>query len=185
MRKGRRRRRPFRRARQEAEHRINNNIRSSPIRLVEVDGQNLNEIVKTSVAMKLAEEKGLDLVEISPGASPPIVKIMDYQKFMFDLRKKRKEQKANQPQTSIKELRFGPNIGDHDLETKLGKAEEFLKSGNKLKTFVQFRGRNIVYKDRGLEVLQTIAKRLGDIAKVESRPKMFGRRMVMMLAPEE
>lgn len=185
MRKGRRRRRPLRQLRQQAEHRINNNIRKSPIRLVEVDGLNLNSVVQTTVALKLAEEKGLDLVEISPNADPPIVKIIDYQKFMFDLRKKRKEQKASQPSSSIKELRFGPNIGEHDLETKLEKAKEFIRGGNKLKTFVQFRGRNIVYKDRGREVLQEIAQRLSNIAKVESRPQMFGRRMVMMLSPEE
>ena len=152
---------------------------------MEVDGQGLNEIVNTAVALKLAQEKSLDLVEISPKADPPVVKIMDYKKFMFDLKKKRKEQKANQPQTTVKELRFGPNIGEHDLETKMSKAEEFLKDGNKLKTFVQFRGRNIIYKDRGREVLEEIATRLSSIAKIESRPKMYGRRMVMMLSPEE
>ncbi|MEZ4687297.1 MAG: translation initiation factor IF-3 [Bacteroidia bacterium] len=135
--------------------------------------------------MKLAQEKGLDLVEISPQAEPPVVKILDYKKFMFDLKKKRKEQKANQPQTTVKELRFGPNIGDHDLETKMSKARKFLEEGNKLKTFVQFRGRNIIYKDRGREVLEEIAQRLSSIAKIESRPKMYGRRMVMMLSPED
>jgi translation initiation factor IF-3 len=132
----RRRKKPIRRQRKQAEHRINQYIRKSPIRLVEVDGQGLNEVVNTAVALKLAQEKGLDLVEISPKADPPVAKIMDYKKFMFDLKKKPKEQKANQAQAEIKELRFGPNIGEHDLETKMKKARAFLEAGNKLKTFV-------------------------------------------------
>lgn len=178
-------RRPFRQARKHNEHRINQDIQISPIRLVEADGITLNEIVDTHVALALAQEKGLDLVEISPNTKPPIAKVVDYSKFMYDLRKKRKAEKAKQATVTVKEIRFGPNIGEHDLDFKLDKAEDFLKSGNKLKTYVQFRGRNIVHKERGFDVMDKVAKRLAKIAKIESRPQMFGRRLIMMMVPLE
>lgn len=165
------------------EHRINHEIRSSEVRLVEVDGEGVNELVPVKEAQAMARERELDLVEISGKTDPPVVKILDYTKFLYNLRKQRKAQKANQQNTGMKELRFGPNTDDHDLNFKLKHAEKFIEEGNKLKTYVQFRGRNIVYKDRGRDLLDRIADHLEEKAKIEMEPKMEGRRMIMIMAP--
>lgn len=134
-------------------------------------------------AIKMAQEKGLDLVEISPSAKPPVCKIIDYSKFKYEQKKKQKEIKAKSQKTVIKEIRFGPNTDTHDLEFKTKHAENFLKEGNKVKAYVQFFGRSIVYKDRGRDLLGKFAEALADLAKVEQYPKMEGRRMIMMLTP--
>lgn len=169
--------------RKEPEHRINGRIRARAVRLVEVDGTGINEVMDTRDALALAREKELDLVEISGKSDPPVVKIMEYAKFAYDQKKAKKAAKANQHTSEVKELRFGPNTDDHDLAFKLKHAERFLSEGNKLKVYVQFRGRNIIYKQRGRDMLDRIKDSLSEISKVESPPAMNGRRMIMMLAP--
>ena len=171
------------RIRKEAEPRINHHIRVPEVRLVQIGDESANDLFPTREALALAQQYELDLVEIAAQANPPVVKIIDYSKFMYDLKKQRKANKANSATTEIKELRFGPNTDEHDLNFKLKNAEKFLQEGNKLKVYVHFRGRSIIYKDKGREVLDKIQDRLSDVAKVESPPQMNGRRMIMMLAP--
>lgn len=173
-----------RRVREVREHKINLEIRSEKIRLIEIGGEPANEVLSPREAMEIADRMEMDLVEISPNAVPPVAKIIEYSKFAYDLKKKKKEQKAKQHQTTLKEIRFGPNTDDHDFEFKMKNAEKFLKEGNKLKTFIQFRGRNIIYKDRGRDLMDRIEERLEDVGKVEMRPKMEGRRMIMILTPK-
>lgn len=132
----------------------------------------------------MAEEAEMDLIMISPKADPPVTRIQDYAKFAYDLKKSKKVQQARQHQTTMKELRFGPNTDEHDLEFKMKHAEKFLQEGNKLKTYVHFRGRSIIYKDRGREVLARIAERLEEFSVIEQAPTMNGRRMIMILAPK-
>lgn len=131
----------------------------------------------------MAEDNEMDLIMISPKADPPVTRIQDYAKFAYTLKKAKKAQQAKQHQTTMKELRFGPNTDDHDLEFKMKHAEKFLQEGNKLKTYVHFRGRSIIYKDRGREVLARIAERLEEFSVIEQAPTMNGRRMIMILAP--
>ncbi|MFK7972181.1 MAG: translation initiation factor IF-3 [Bacteroidia bacterium] len=169
--------------RPQREHRINGDIRVHEIRLVQMEDESLNGVYSTQDAIKLAEEMELDLVEISSSARPPACRIIEYTKFIYDLKKKRKAAKANQTKTVLKEIRFGPNTDDHDFNFKLRHGIKFLEEGNKLKVYVQFRGRNIIYKERGLDVLDRFAEEVADIAKVEMRPRMEGRRMILMLAP--
>jgi translation initiation factor IF-3 len=166
------------------EHRINHEIRVPQVRLVEVDGEGVNEVLSVKEAQAMARDRELDLVEISGKSDPPVVKILEYTKFLYNIRKQRKAQQANQTGNSMKELRFGPNTDDHDLNFKLKHAEKFLSEGSKLKTYVQFRGRNIIYKDRGREILDKVADHLEDMAKIEMEPKMEGRRMIMIMAPK-
>ncbi|UZR96249.1 translation initiation factor IF-3 [Chondrinema litorale] len=163
--------------------RTNKQIRAREIRLV---GENVETgIYNTSEALKIALEEGLDLVEISPKASPPVCKIIDYSKFKYEQKKKQKELKAKAHKTVVKEIRFGPNTDQHDLEFKTKHALNFLKEGNKVKAYVQFYGRSIIYKDRGKELLDNFAKALEEVAKVESPPKQEGRRMILMLTPNK
>jgi translation initiation factor IF-3 len=147
-------------------------------------GENVKvDIYEIRAALKMAEEQGLDLVEISPKADPPVCKIIDYSKFKYEQKKKQKEIKAKAQKTVIKEIRFGPNTDDHDFEFKMKHAMNFLKEGAKVKAYVHFVGRSIVFKDRGLELLQRFAEELADYSKVEEAPKMIGKRMYIMLAP--
>lgn len=149
-----------------------------------VVGENIEPgIYPTEQAMKMAKEQGLDLVEISPTARPPVCKIIDYSKFKYEQKKKQKQMKAKAQKTVVKEVRFGPNTDKHDLDFKTKHAEGFLKEGNKVKAYVQFFGRSIVYKDRGFELLQEFAENLEEVGKVESAPRMEGRRMIMMITP--
>lgn len=136
-------------------------------------------------ALELAEEQGLDLVEISPNAEPPVCKILDYKKFLFEQKKKQKELKAKATKIVVKEIRFGPNTDDHDFEFKLKHAKEFIEQGAKVRAFVFFRGRSIVYKDQGEILLLRLANELEDIAKVEMLPKMEGKKMFIILAPKK
>jgi translation initiation factor IF-3 len=160
---------------------VNRRIRAKEIRVVGEDGT--AGVVPLDEGLKLAKEAGLDLVEISPNAKPPVCKIIDYSKFKYEQKKKQKEIKAKAQKTVIKEIRFGPNTDTHDLEFKTKHAINFLQEGNKVKAYVQFFGRSIVYKDRGRELLRTFTDNLSDYAKVEQHPKMEGRRMTMMLTP--
>src|SRR5205814_2311848 len=168
--------------RKEAEHRINHFIRVPQVRL---EGDNIEVgVYPTSEALKMAQEKGLDLVEISPNADPPVCKIIDYNKFLYDKKKKEKEMKANAKVSEVKEIRFTPNTDEHDFNFKAKHAENFLKDGNKVKAYVQFKGRAIQFQDRGQLLLLKFAERLAEVGNLESMPKMEGRRMLAMFAPK-
>lgn len=161
------------------QHRINGKIYARQIRLV-MEGQE-PQVMSTAEAIKLAEAQELDLVEISPKAEPPVCKILDYKKFLYNQKKKQKELKAKQSKVIIKEIRFGPNTDDHDFNFKLAHARKFLEEGSKLKAYVFFRGRTIVFKDRGEILLLKLAQELTDVGTVESMPKLEGKRMTIMI----
>jgi translation initiation factor IF-3 len=165
----------------EDEHRINARITNEKVRLV---GENVEPgIYDTAKAMAMAEEQELDLVEISPNVDPPVCKIVDYKKFLYERKKKEKEIKANTVKVSIKEIRFTSNTDEHDVDFKSKHAAKFLQEGNKVKCFVMFRGRDIVFQDRAKDLLNGFAEKLDDCSTVESEPKTEGRRMFMTLAP--
>ena len=168
---------------QQHPHRINDNIRIPTIRLV---GDNVEAgIVDTRSAKELAKELGLDLVEISPKADPPVCKILDYSKFLFDQRKREKQNKKNSNQMKVKEIKFGPNTDDHDIEFKLRHAENFLDKGHKVKVFVEYRGRQMAHKEIGEKLLLGFLMKLEEKAKVDYLPKMEGRRLTTMLTPKQ
>lgn len=150
-------------------------------------GDNVEDqgVVPIAEAKRLANEKGLDLVEISGKADPPVVKIIDYKKFQYDQRKKAKEIAQKAQKTVIKEIRFGPQTDDHDYEFKKKHAQKFLEEGAKLKAFVFFKGRSIVYKDQGEILLLKLAQDLEEWGKVEQLPKLEGKRMTMFIAPKK
>ncbi len=154
--------------------------------MVRVVGEGVeNEIYSIKEALRIADEHGLDLVEISPNANPPVCKLMDYKKFLFDQKKKQKEIKAKTTKVVIKEIRLGPQTDDHDFEFKLNHAKRFLEDGAKVKVDVFFHGRSIAYKDQGEIILLKFAQALADYGKVESMPKLEGKRMLMMIAPKK
>ncbi|WP_262485276.1 MULTISPECIES: translation initiation factor IF-3 [Croceibacter] len=164
-------------------HKINNKIRAKELRLV---GDNVEMgIYPTRDAIKIAEEQGLDLVEISPNAEPPVAKVMDYKKFLYEQKKREKAIKAKASKVVVKEIRFGPNTDDHDYEFKKNHGEKFLKEGAKLKAYVFFKGRSIVFKDQGEILLLRLAQDLEDVGKVEQMPKLEGKRMTMFIAPKK
>jgi translation initiation factor IF-3 len=136
-------------------------------------------------ALEIAEQFKLDLVEVAPNAKPPVCKIIDFGKFMYEKKKKEKEAKKKQHTIQVKELRFRPQTDDHDLEFKTRHAREFLEGGDKVKATVQFRGRDMLYTEQGKELLQNLAEELDDVSKIESNPTMEGRRMIMILSPEK
>lgn len=142
-------------------------------------------IYSTDEARRLAEEQGLDLVEIAPNAKPPVCKIIDYKKFLYEQKKKQKELKAKQSKVVIKEIRFGPNTDDHDFEFKLNHAKKFLEDGAKVKAYVFFKGRTIVFKERGEILLLKFAQQLEDYGIVEQMPKLEGKRMIMFITPKK
>merc|ERR1712072_1482885 len=149
-------------------------------------GDNVDvDIYPLSKALSMAEEKGLDLVEISPNAEPPVCKIMDYKKFLYEQKKREKAMKQKASKVVVKEIRFGPNTDDHDYEFKKNHAEKFLKDGAKLKAYVFFKGRSIIYKDKGEILLLRLAQDLEDVGKVEQMPKLEGKRMIMFIAPKK
>jgi len=167
---------------QQQEHRTNQMIRVPEVRLV---GDNIEPgIFPLADAIKMAQEQQLDLVEISPGANPPVCKIIDYNKFLYDEKKKKKEMKAKSKTSEVKEVRFTPNTDDHDFEFKCKHAEKFLLDGNKVKAHVQFKGRAIMFKERGELLLLKFADRLKDVGALEGMPKMEGKRMLVMFAPK-
>ncbi len=136
-------------------------------------------------ALGISEELGLDLVEISPNAEPPVCKVMDYKKFVYEQKKREKVMKAKASKVVIKEIRFGPNTDDHDYEFKKKHGEKFLKEGAKLKAYVFFKGRSIIYKDQGEILLLKLAQELEEFGKVEQMPKLEGKRMTMFIAPKK
>jgi translation initiation factor IF-3 len=153
------------------------------VRLV---GDNVNiGIYPLSKALEIADEKGLDLVEISPKANPPVCKIMDYKKFLYEQKKRDKVLKSKATKVIVKEIRFGPNTDDHDYEFKKKHAEKFLKDGAKLKAFVFFKGRSIIFKEKGQILLLRLAQDLEEFGKVEQMPKLEGKRMIMFIAPKK
>lgn len=171
------------RAEQKEEHRINEKIVAPQIRLV-VEGEE-PKVMSVREALVLAEEQELDLVEISPNAVPPVCKLLDYRKFLYNQKKKQKELKAKQSKIVIKEIRFGPNTDDHDFNFKLGHAKKFLEEGSKVKAYVFFRGRTIVFKDRGEILLLKFAQELAEVGALEQMPKLEGKRMTIMMNPKK
>lgn len=166
----------------EPEHRINERIRALQVRLV---GDNVTVgVYPTSEALKIAKEQELDLVEISPTADPPVCKVIDYKKFLYEKKKKEKEMKANSKQSEVKEIRFTPGTDDHDFNFKAKHAENFLKDGNKVKAYVQFKGRAIMFQDRGQLLLLKFAERLAESGVLESMPKLEGKRMFAIFTPK-
>ena len=164
-------------------HKINHRITASEIRLV---GDNIEQgVYATGEALALARELELDLVEISPNAKPPVCKIMDYKKFLYEQKKKKKELKSTQTKMVVKEIRFGPNTDDHDVEFKRKHAEKFLLEGSKVRAYVFFKGRTIVHKERGELLLLQFVEKLSHVAKLEQLPKMEGKKMIIMLAPDK
>ena len=154
--------------------------------MVRLVGDNIENprVVPLSEALKLADQMELDLVEISPNADPPVCKIIDYQKFLYQQKKKQKEIKAKTVKVVIKEIRFGPNTDDHDFNFKLNHAKKFLSDGAKIKAFVFFKGRTILFKEKGEILLLRFAQELEDYGKVEQLPRLEGKRMTMFLTPK-
>lgn len=176
-------RRPFVRREETEQHKINGKITAREIRLV-IEGEE-PRVMTTSDAIRLAEEQELDLVEISPNAVPPVCKIMDYRKFLYNQKRKQKELKAKQSKVILKEIRFGPNTDDHDFQFKLSHARKFLEEGSKVKAYVFFRGRTIVFKDRGEILLLKFVQELADVGTLEQMPKLEGKRMIVMINPKK
>lgn len=166
----------------EPEHLINERIDAPMVRVV---GEGMEPtIMNTKEALRRAYDEGLDLVMISPTANPPVCKIIEYQKFLYEQKKREKERKANSTKIVIKEIRLSPQTDDHDFEFKLNHAKRFLQDGNKVRVEVLFRGRSIVYKDQGEIMLLRFAQELEEMGKVEMMPKLEGKRMMMMIAPK-
>ncbi len=153
--------------------------------MVRVVGDNVKvDVYPISQALKIAQDQGLDLVEISPNADPPVCKVIDYSKFKYEQKKKQKEIKAKAQKTVVKEIRFGPNTDDHDFNFKLNHAIKFLNDGAKVKAYVHFYGRTIVFKERGEILLLRFAQALEEYGKVEQLPKLEGKRMILFMAPK-
>lgn len=164
-------------------YRINERIRVPEVRLV---GDDITAgVYPTAQALQMAESKGLDLVEISPNAAPPVCKIIDYQKFLYQQKKRQKEQKAKSVKVIVKEIRFGPQTDDHDYNFKLKHAKGFLEEGAKVKAYVFFKGRSILFKEQGEVLLLRFANDLEDYGKVEQMPVLEGKRMIIMLSPKK
>jgi translation initiation factor IF-3 len=168
----------------EPQYRLNHKIKVPQVRLV---GDNIENpgIYALRDALKLADELELDLVEISPKAEPPVCKITDYSKFLYQQKKKQKEMKAKTVKVVIKEIRFGPQTDEHDFNFKLRHAENFLKEGAKVKAFVFFKGRSILFKEQGEILLLKLATGLEDVGVVEQLPKLEGKRMTMFISPKK
>ena len=165
------------------QYRINERIRVREVRLV---GDNVEQgVYPTSQALKMAEDQGLDLVEISPNAAPPVCRITDYQKFLYQQKKRQKEQKAKSVKVIVKEIRFGPQTDDHDYNFKLKHAKGFLEEGAKVKAYVFFKGRSILFKEQGEVLLLRFANDLEDYAKVDQMPILEGKRMTIQLSPKK
>ncbi|WP_343063229.1 translation initiation factor IF-3 [Halobacillus locisalis] len=161
---------------------INEKIRAREVRLIDVNGEQLG-IKSRNEALDIAANANLDLVMVAPNAKPPVCRVMDYGKYRFEQQKKEKEARKNQTVIKVKEVRLSPNIEEHDFNTKLRNARKFLSKGDKVKASVRFRGRAITHKELGQKVLERMAEECNDIAQIETKPKMEGRSMFLMLAP--
>lgn len=162
---------------------MNEAIRSPEIRLIDENGDN-HGVVTPAHAISLAEEVGLDVVEISPNANPPVCKIMDFGKYKYESQKKAAEAKKKQKVIEVKEVKFRPNIDTHDYDVKMRNVNRFLEDGDKVKVTLRFRGREMAHQELGRDLLQRIAADVEDVAKIESMPKMEGRQMIMVVAPQ-
>ncbi|WP_101357851.1 translation initiation factor IF-3 [Raineya orbicola] len=171
-----------RQGKEEDTHRVNEKIRVPQVRLV---GDNVEQgVYETKEALRIAQELGLDLVEINAKANPPVCKVIDYSKFKYEQKKKQKEMKAKAQKTVVKEIRFGPNTDEHDFNFKVKHAENFLKEGCKVRAYVQFVGRAIVFKERGEEILKKFIELLDEVGKVEQPLQMEGKKMTVSLVPK-
>ena len=165
-------------------NRINDRIRG--VHQVRLVGDNVEQgIYPFQTALRMADEQNLDLVEISPNADPPVCRILDYQKFLYQKKRKEKEAKANSKKMEVKEIRFGPQTDDHDYNFKLKHAQEFLKEGNKVKAYVFFRGRSLVFKEQGELLLARFANDLAEFGKPDAVPNLEGKRMILNLSPKK
>ena len=164
------------------QYRINEQIRVREIRLVGDDG---SMVVPTREALDMARDQGVDLVEISPNANPPVCRLIDYSKFLYQQKKRQKEMKAKQVKVEVKEIRFGPQTDEHDYQFKLKHAKEFLEEGNKVRAYVFFRGRSILFKEQGEVLLLRFANDLEEYGKVEHMPSLEGKKMFLYLAPKK
>lgn len=164
-------------------YRINEQIRSREVRLVGDDVE--STVMPTHKAIQLAEQKGVDLVEISPNAQPPVCRLIDYLKFLYQQKKRQKELKAKQVKIEVKEIRFGPQTDEHDYNFKLKHAKDFLTEGDKVKAYVFFRGRSILFKEQGEVLLLRFANDLEEYGKVEQMPVLEGKRMIIFIAPKK
>ena len=166
-----------------SQYRVNEQIRVREVRIVGDDIE--STVMDTRQALQLAEQKGVDLVEISPNATPPVCRLIDYSKFIYQQKKRQKEMKAKQVKIDIKEIRFGPQTDDHDYEFKLKHAKGFLSDGDKVKAYVFFKGRSILFKEQGEVLLLRFAQDLEEYGKVESMPVLEGKRMTMFISPKK
>ena len=164
------------------QYRINEQIRVREVRIVDEDG---SSVMPTKQALDIARQQGVDLVEISPNAQPPVCRIIDYSKFLYQQKKKAKEMKQKQVKVEVKEIRFGPQTDDHDYNFKLKHAKEFLEEGNKVRAYVFFRGRSILFKEQGEVLLLRFANDLEDYGKVEQMPRLEGKKMFLFIAPKK
>jgi len=162
-------------------HKLNKSIRHPEVRVVSFGDR--DGVYKTSEAIEIAESEGFDLIEITPNASPPVCRIMEYSKFKYDQKKREKDNNKNSKNGQVKEIKFGPNTGEHDFNFKLNHAKNFLEKGNKVKAFVQFRGREAAFKEKGELMLLKFAEALTDLGKIDELPKMTGRKMFMTISP--
>ena len=164
--------------------RINERIRVPEIRLIDETGQQVG-IMKTAEALKIAQERDLDLVEVAPDAKPPVCRILDYSKYKYEQAQKLKAARKHQTQITIREIKFRPKIAQHDYDTKKGHVMRFLKARDKVKVTIMFRGREMAHPERGEMILNRLAEELQDLAIIEQRPQQDGRNMTMMLAPQK
>jgi translation initiation factor IF-3 len=164
------------------QYRVNEQIRVREVRIV---GDNGSSVVPTRQALDMAHQQGVDLVEISPNANPPVCRLIDYSKFLYQQKKRAKEMKAKQVKQEVKEIRFGPQTDDHDYNFKLKHAKEFLEQGNKVRAYVFFRGRSILFKEQGEVLLLRFANDLEEYGKVESMPSLEGKKMFLYLSPKK
>lgn len=164
------------------QYRVNEQIHVREVRVVSEDG---SEVMPTRKAMDLARQQGVDLVEISPNAQPPVCRLIDYSKFLYQQKKRQKEMKQKQVKVEVKEIRFGPQTDEHDYQFKLKHAQEFLLEGNKVRAYVFFRGRSILFKEQGEVLLLRFANDLEEYGKVESMPALEGKKMFLYLAPKK
>lgn len=158
-------------------------ITADSVRLIDAEGENLGE-VSTSKAIEMAADAGLDLVEISPNATPPVAKILDYGKYKYQAQKKAAEARKNQKTVDVKEVKMRPNIDTHDYDVKLKNVTRFIEAGDKVKLTIRFRGRELSHQELGMELLRKVEADMGEAVKVEAHPKMEGRQMIMVLAPK-
>lgn len=175
--------RPNRNDKAKQQFRVNEQIRAREVRVVGDNAE--SSVMQTRDALRMAQQQGVDLVEISPNADPPVCRMIDYSKFLYQQKKRQKELKAKQVKVEVKEIRFGPQTDDHDYNFKLKHAKSFLTEGDKVKAYVFFRGRSILFKEQGEVLLLRFANDLEEYGKVESMPVLEGKRMIMFIAPKK